>query len=68
LLVLVLGISCGFTTAQTFPFSKLSKAKKLAAQLGTTQIWKLKILMLLFLMSFSYLYILNNVQYLNHKS
>ena len=31
LLVLVLGISCGFTTAQTFPFSKLSKAKKLAA-------------------------------------
>jgi hypothetical protein len=27
LLVLVLGISCGFTTAWTFPFSKLSKAK-----------------------------------------
>jgi hypothetical protein len=32
LLVLVLGISCGFTTAKTFSFSKLSKAKKLAAQ------------------------------------
>ncbi len=31
--VLVLGISRGFTTAQTFPFSKLSKAKKLAAHL-----------------------------------
>jgi hypothetical protein len=36
LLVLVLGISCGFTTAYTFPFSKLSKAKKLAAHYCAT--------------------------------
>jgi hypothetical protein len=58
---------------QMFETSSLNQKEHRKQQLGadrlvTTQIWKLKNLMSLFLMPFPFLYILNIMQYLNHES
>ncbi len=65
-----LPISFKIQLLETFSLNKKEhRQKQLGAdKLITTQIWKLTNLMYLFLMAFPLLYILNIMQYLNHKS